>query len=839
MATKKRKGIRAPKPVETPQLSVDEERKKKAHDIASRWLKLIDGRRSKEKSWRDAADTVVDRYRDERDAQSRNETRFNIFSANVETLKPAIFSRMPVPDVRRSNSDQDPIGRTAAEILERGLKYCVRQPQFRDACERVREDYLLPGRGIARVKYAPLIEQRQQRIPVDPLPDDGEDDSEELAASETLRGTLERNMAGESAAREPRYPEGTQFDGQGAYRNEMQEELIYQEVYPCYHPWDLFVFWPARAASWDKVTGVAFGTEMTKREIKAHAKYARFADELNYEYKTEEAKDGDEEERTTIVWDVYDKTSRKLIVVASGFTDSPLDLQDDPLELEQFFPNPEPIYSIRTNGNWIPRPEYLLYQDQAIELDEVTERLRMLTGALKNRGVYDQSLGPDAKLETLATAGDNEFRPIPNFRSLVEKGGLKAIFDALPLDQIIKVIADLKERQYELKEIIYEVTGISDIVRGATKASETLGAQKLKAQYGNLRISTRQDRFQQFMRDLLAIQAEIMVEHFEPMTLKLMSNMTVLPDIAYAQMKQAKELPAGAVSETMFMQACALLRSDKLRGFRIDIETDSTVPIDKEMEQEQRTQFVQGLAQFLSQALPAVQQGVLPPGVARETLLFLVRGFKAGSQLEEVLEQLGSSGEAQEQVQLTQQLQGQIQQMQEQLQEAGDENQKLKDENAKLGNKDQAATIKAQRDADLKANSAALDAQIKQQAADQDAANKERDAQQDMRLKELEAAQDRRNAELDAKLDRVIAMQEAASQPPEEPAEPEGEDINTSAIKSMMDGMQKSQEAILQLVQTLVASQAKKGPVTKRGTAKMSDGKVIELHVTEDAGEAA
>jgi len=61
-------------------------------------------------------------------------------------------------------------------------------------------------------------------------------------------------------------------------------------------------------------------------------------------------------------------------------------------------------------------------------------------------------------------------------------------------------------------------------MRGATEASETLGAQQLKAQYGGLRISTRQERFQMFVRDILRIKAELIVEHFDADTLRLMTG---------------------------------------------------------------------------------------------------------------------------------------------------------------------------------------------------------------------------------------------------------------------------------------------------------------------------
>jgi hypothetical protein len=67
------------------------------------------------------------------------------------------------------------------------------------------------------------------------------------------------------------------------------------------------------------------------------------------------------------------------IVVSEGY-DATVFEQDDPLSLEGFYPCPEPMYSVRNNKTWEPRPEFLLYQDQARELDIVTDRIKCLGG---------------------------------------------------------------------------------------------------------------------------------------------------------------------------------------------------------------------------------------------------------------------------------------------------------------------------------------------------------------------------------------------------------------------------------------------------------------------------
>ena len=81
-----------------------------------------------------------------------------------------------------------------------------------------------------------------------------------------------------------------------------------------------------------------------------------------------------------------------------------------------------------------------------------------------------------------------------------------------------------------------------------------------------------------------------------------------------------------------------LLRDDRMRGFRIDVETDSLVEADQSQERNDRTQFVQAVGGFFKEFGPVVQQ--MPPlaPLAGAMLQFAVRGFKVGAEMEETIE---------------------------------------------------------------------------------------------------------------------------------------------------------------------------------------------------------
>lgn len=658
------------------------EKARQARALTMYWLAEIKRQRGKEAKWREKAAAVVKRYRDDRGDYEDNEAKFNILWANTQVMMPAIMARMPVADVRRRWLTKAPAARLAATILERSLTYCMSTYDFKDVCERVKEDYVLPGRGQAMVCYEPLILKR----PVQPLPPGTDASTSEVA---------------------PVAPP-------------MEEYKAWESVYAKYVRWDMFGF--SDCAQWSECPACWIGEYMTKEQIQRSFPQFQDIERLPFTSPMSSETDHDKAEKekqptnTVLVWKIWHRETRMYMVMVEGYEAGPIVQLEDPQQLEKFFPMPEPIYSLRNNTHWMPKPEFLLYQDQAIELDEVANRLKNLTKALKVRGVYDQAMDAVAKISDLVKAPDLTFMPIPNFSQLAEKGGLERLLSMLPIDQIALVIKELSQREIQLKSEIYEIYGIADIMRGASDSGETLGAQELKAQYGGMRVSQRQQRMQEFVRDILRIKAELIAEHFDPSTLRLMCGIDVMPDAMYEQAKAQQSLEAGQVSESVFMEACQIIRSDKLRGFSVDIETDSTIPVDRKTEQENRIAFMGAIGQYLQGVIPAVQSGAVPARVAREGLLFVVRGFKLGTELEEVLNELGEDGDQQEKLAQMQQM---VEQQKQQLAQLQAENQELKSgQQAKMAEASadiRIDTAKAQNDMQIDqakaANSMALDRQ--------------------------------------------------------------------------------------------------------------------------------
>ena len=72
--------------------------------------------------------------------------------------------------------------------------------------------------------------------------------------------------------------------------------------------------------------------------------------------------------------------------------------------------------------------------------------------------------------------------PISNWAAF---GGSKETIIWMPIETIAATITQLVAVRKQTIDDIYQITGLSDIMRGATDARETLGAQQLKTQFGS------------------------------------------------------------------------------------------------------------------------------------------------------------------------------------------------------------------------------------------------------------------------------------------------------------------------------------------------------------------
>lgn len=531
-------------------------------DEARRWLNDLRLAKREDERWVKRGDRIVKRYRDERTDYARGtDKRYNILWSNVQTMLPALYGKTPRAQVERRWKDQDPIGRTASVILERALQFEIdHYGEFDAANKSAVLDRLLPGRGTAWVRY------------------------------EMEQTTLADGQPGPEQGR-----------------------------VPCdYVFWKDFRCSPAR--TWEEVTWVARRVYMTKGEG-----VERFGEDfkdvpLSHEpIGIDELKNQGQSQseidslKKAPVWEIWCKSSKSVYWVAEGYH-TLLDHKPDPYGLDGFWPCPKPLYATQTTDTLVPVPDYSLYQDQAEELDKLTNRISMLTAAVKVVGVYDAS---QTAIGRMLTEGvDNTLIPVDTWAAFGEKGGLKGTVDFLPLETVVRALNECYVAREATKQVIYDVTGLSDIIRGSSVASETATAQQIKSQYASLRLKRLQIDVAEFTSAMLRIKAQLMADLYTPEQLIEMSGIMGTQDAQHA--------PA----------AIQLLKTEPIRSFRIEVASDSLVEMDEAGEKESRVEFLTAVGSFMEKSLPVTQQVPDMAPLIGEMLLFGVRAFKGGRPME-------------------------------------------------------------------------------------------------------------------------------------------------------------------------------------------------------------
>ena len=592
------------------------------------WIDEINQAEQACQPWWRSGDVIIRRYKnDERNGKgNENATltrrrRYAILYSNVQTLQPAIYANPPQPVVMRRFKDEDAVAKVASDVLERAISYSIDQYEFDGRLKSCRDDYLLPGRGQVWVRYVPHMRTVNPKQDIDL--DEGQEDEDQA---------------------------------------EPQEELEYEEVLCDHVAWKDFLTNQAR--EWAEVRWVSRRVFMTRAEL-----VARFGAEigkevpLDWEPKGAET-DDDERKNEAIkraqVYELWDKVSKTAYWISKGHTSGFLDKRKDPLNLRGFFPCPPPLQTTTAPDSYLPIADYIQYQDQAEELDDLTGRIGKLQEALRMVGVYAGS--ENVLLTRIFSPGnENKLIPVDTYDIFKDKGGVKGVIEWVPIDMVVQCLQGCYEARAQVISDIYQITGISDIIRGEGDANETATAQRIKGQWGSLRVRDRQKEMQRFARDIIRLKAEIIAEHFSIDTLKAMTNVKLLTDAEKQQMQLVMQqlqmaqqaglpLPPGIQQPTpeqmelmkqpTWEEVKALLTNDALRSFRIDIETDSTVEPDETAQKEAYTEFVNAATALLTAAASIVPSEPRTAPLFAEFLKEGARIFRTSRSMEDTIDRV-------------------------------------------------------------------------------------------------------------------------------------------------------------------------------------------------------
>ena len=345
-----------------------------------KWLSALKIADKSEKDWRDQSAKIFERYR----GTKAKKNSFNILYSNTDTLAPSVLNSQPKPDVRRRWNDADPLGKAVSEVMNRGLTFSIDDAGFMEALELNLYDYLLSGRAISRVRYVPQFQE----------------------------------MAG--------IEESPEYEQQ---ESENYEELAWEQVVLEHVQYDDFRRGPGR--SWCEVCWIAFKHRLDKEEIAERFGQekadAMSFDDVEEDEKSTKRKDDDKlKSGTAEVWEIWDKDKKQVMFLSQHYAEGLLNVLEDPLKLQGFYPIPKPLYAFKDSTSLIPVPLFEPYRQQAEELDKISNRIVKLEGALKANGIYDATI---SELGNLMQADDNALIPAQNISMIIDRGGLdKAIW---------------------------------------------------------------------------------------------------------------------------------------------------------------------------------------------------------------------------------------------------------------------------------------------------------------------------------------------------------------------------------------------------------------------------
>lgn len=594
------------------------------------WLNLIIDAEKALQDWQERADKIDKIYSDGSRLSATSDRQFSLFWANLQVLAPSVYSRPPVPVVVPRFRNRDPIARTASELLERVANVQFELEDVDSAMRLIRDDLVRVGRGAAWIHYKDKLNKKGKKV-------------ERLTPTHCDRRD--------------------------------------------------FLHDPAR--KWKEVDWAANRAWLTKDEMKE--RFEKHSGKA-YESAAYNAVNRDEKDRghrdpiqKAGVWEIWSKSEDCVVWVTEG-CDEVLERCDPYLELDDFFPCPKPAYSTVQPGSLVPVPDYVYYQDQLAEINELTGRISALASALQVKGFYPGGGEIGDVIETALKNHDDSaiMIPVSNWSSFGDKGG---IVEWMPLDMIATTLKGLVDIRKQLIDDVYQITGLSDIMRGLTNASETLGAQELKSQYGSVRIRDKQDELVRIARDLTRLSAEVMAENFDKKTLLDMSQMDLPtdadikkqvkeltdqqkevanaakkqiadaqknpqivaqaqanPEEAQAMLQQLQEQAqqqiqqlgeqAQKIGETVTIdQVKKLLDDQRLRPFMFDIETDSTIAPDENAQKQRATEFLQAVGGFLNQAMTAVQTVPQTANLMSDMLKYVASQFRAGRELDATIDE--------------------------------------------------------------------------------------------------------------------------------------------------------------------------------------------------------
>lgn len=412
-----------------------------------------------------------------------------------------------------------------------------------------------------------------------------------------------------------------------------------------------------KASRWAKVPWIAFKHQMKKEQMVE--KFKLPPEEVATKYKP--SSETEEEHDDCCVYEFWDKETRKVYFLCDEWVPKLISHSEDPLGLSGFYPTPGLLLLTAKPGRLSPTPLYVYYKNQAEELNRVTVRLNKVLSAIRVRGAYSSLLGEDIKNILSDTEMENAFVPASESALLAQGGGFDKSIWLLPIEKLITVAQELYRAREAIKTVIYELTGISDIIRGSSVASETATAQDLKAKWGTVRLRKMQKIVADYARDLFRMSVDCGADQIPAERWRTITQMDIplasekalaQQQLAYSQqaaqqaaaMGQQPPPPDPKLQQTLqspsVEELLEKIKSDANRTFVINIQTSSTIDLDTSQDKAEVSEFMNAMGQLMGGLQPLAAMGPTGVEAMKAILIAALERFKFGIDVADVIRKM-------------------------------------------------------------------------------------------------------------------------------------------------------------------------------------------------------
>lgn len=510
--------------------------------------------------------------------------KFPLWWSCWQIRRPITFARLPIPTLKDTQSDDDPYGDTACIVGERLSRAILKTFEPFPEIEACNDDLLVTNFAWARWCYRNELAIEEEKIRLQVIPPEPQIglDGQPMPPGPPI---IINPITGQPVTEEPLSDENGPYLLTGE-EIQVDNEEVYMEA-GLYR--NLYV--EKDVTKWAQVNIIAFEYEYSYQEFKK--KFGQKALDSLTDIDTQEYQNG----KPIIVFEYHNKYINETRWFAEQSNDffQPVEIRDVDIEglkaveankmpydysdlygLKGFFPCTAPLVINNMTRSFWPTPEYFQVCDLIDDIHQIVQRLMLLTKAIRCRFLYDSSvteLGPLAQ-ETGEAGGLG----VPNLtNALIQgKGSLATLVQYFPVAEMIEGLKNMYDAFDQRLNMFYNVTGISDLIRGQTDPSsdKTYGERQMEGKYAMNRFEPFINKLQEWIKNNYELGMEMALKLFSPKTL----DEYICPQTLEPQ------------HQKRYLAALELLKSNKRSRFRVDFETDATSAINEQWTRQQAIQ---------------------------------------------------------------------------------------------------------------------------------------------------------------------------------------------------------------------------------------------------------